>query len=104
MVKPNEKSILAIANRVNDPNDPAHAIPDEIKQQLVDSAQWQMQHDATIYRGALFALGIIAVATLLGAIALAWYSKAIPESVIALGSASVGAIAGLMTPTSAASA
>lgn len=64
-LKPNEKSILATANRVNDPNDPAYAIPDAIKQQLVDSAQWHMQHEAAIYRGALFALGIIAVATLL---------------------------------------
>ncbi len=99
-----DKSIVNIAKRVNDPADKlAAGVPDEVKQKLTESAQWQMQHDAAIYRGALVTLSIIGVVTLLGVFVLAWYSKTIPESVIALGSASVGALAGLISPTPTAS-
>ena len=101
--KPANKSIVNIAKRVNDPTDLGGGVSDEVKQKLTESAQWQMQHDAAMYRGALATLSIIGVATLVGVLVLAWYSKAIPESVIALGSASVGALAGLISPTPTAS-
>ena len=46
---------------------------------------------------ALAALGVL---TVLGGIILAYTDKALPESVIVLGSVAVGALAGMVAPTS----
>jgi len=49
----------------------------------------------------IWALGAIGILAVGGAIALAILGKPVPESVVALGSASVGALAGLLAPLNA---
>jgi len=58
--------------------------------------------DIPVYHTVVRILGIIAILSIIGAIALAVIGRAIPESVVALGSASVGALAGLLAPSPAA--
>lgn len=54
----------------------------------------------TIYIIVVVALAALGVLTVLGGIVLAWGDKALPESVIVLGSVAVGALAGMVAPTS----
>ncbi len=54
----------------------------------------------TIYLVVVVALALLGVLTVLGGIVLAWGEKALPESVIVLGSVAVGALAGMVAPTS----
>ena len=59
-------------------------------------------NDRKIYRVAVYVLGALAIIAAIGAIFLTLYDSEIPESVVALGSASVGALVGLFAdkPTS----
>ncbi len=54
----------------------------------------------TIYLVVVIALALLGVLTVLGGIVLAWGDKALPESVIVLGSVAVGALAGMVAPQS----
>ena len=54
----------------------------------------------TIYIIVVVALALLGVLTVLGGIVLAYTEKALPESVIVLGSVAVGALAGMVAPTS----
>ncbi len=54
-------------------------------------------HDVWIYRIAVTTLGLAVCGTLVGGIVLATLGKTVPETVVALGSAAVGALAGLLT-------
>ena len=54
----------------------------------------------TIYLVVVVALALLGVLTVVGGIVLAWGDKALPESVIVLGSVAVGALAGMVAPTS----
>jgi len=54
----------------------------------------------TIYLVVVVALALLGVLTVLGGIVLAWGDKALPESVIVLGSVAVGALAGMGGPAS----
>jgi len=54
----------------------------------------------TIYLVVVIALASLGILTVLGGIVLAWGDKALPESVIVLGSVAVGALAGMVAPTS----
>jgi len=54
----------------------------------------------TIYKIVVIALAALGVLTVVGGVALAWVDKALPESVIVLGSVAVGALAGMVAPTS----
>lgn len=54
----------------------------------------------TIYLVVVVALALLGVLTVLGGIVLAWGDKTLPESVIVLGSVAVGALAGMVAPTS----
>lgn len=54
----------------------------------------------TIYLVVVVALALLGVLTVLGGIVLAWGDKALPESVIVLGSVAVGALAGMVAPQS----
>ena len=49
----------------------------------------------------VFALGITVILGIIGAIILAMAGKQIPEVLVALGSAAVGALAGLLAPSPA---
>lgn len=54
----------------------------------------------TIYIIVVVALAALGVLTVLGGIVLAYTDKTLPESVIVLGSVAVGALAGMVAPTS----
>ena len=54
----------------------------------------------TIYIIVVVALALLGVLTVLGGIVLAGMEKTLPESVIVLGSVAVGALAGMVAPTS----
>ena len=54
----------------------------------------------TIYKIVVIALAALGVLTVVGGVALAGVDKALPESVIVLGSVAVGALAGMVAPTS----
>ncbi len=54
----------------------------------------------TIYLVVVIALALLGVLTVLGGIVLAYTDKTLPESVIVLGSVAVGALAGMVAPTS----
>lgn len=56
------------------------------------------RRDPWIYRIVVAALGLAALAAVLGAVALAMLGKPIPEILVAIGSAAVGALAGLLAP------
>ncbi|MDD5045318.1 MAG: hypothetical protein PHG51_07265, partial [Candidatus Omnitrophica bacterium] len=53
--------------------------------------------DNRIYIGAIIVLGIVLISVTIGALLLSLRGLEIPEIIIALGSASVGAIAGLLS-------
>ena len=57
------------------------------------------KEDIPVYLTVVWLLGTIGVISVCGAIALAILGKPIPDSVVALGSASVGALAGLLAPS-----
>lgn len=57
------------------------------------------KEDIPVYLTVVWLLGVIGVISISGAITLAILGKGIPESVVALGAASVGALAGLLAPS-----
>lgn len=57
------------------------------------------KEDVPVYLTVVWLLGIIGVISICGAIALSVLTKPIPESVVALGAASVGALAGMLAPS-----
>lgn len=58
-----------------------------------------LQSDVMIYRIVVIALGLVIVSAMGGAILLSVYGKPIPETLTALGSGALGAMAGLLAPT-----
>lgn len=63
-----------------------------------------LETDVWIYRGVVFALGMTVIVAAIGAIYLAASSLPTPEVLVALGSAAVGALAGLLAPSPASKA
>lgn len=57
--------------------------------------------DKWLYRTVVLALGIVATASIIGAIILSAESLNVPEVITALGSAAIGALAGLLAPSPA---
>lgn len=57
------------------------------------------QSDVRAYRLVVAALGLAVLASLIGAIMLATQGRPTPELLIALGSAAVGGLAGLLAPS-----
>lgn len=58
-------------------------------------------HDLLLYRIVVGTLGLAILITLVGSIILSMFGKPAPEVLIALGSASAGALAGFLVPASA---
>ena len=52
-----------------------------------------------IYLIVVIALSLLSILAVVGGVLLAWVDKALPESVIVLGSVAVGALAGMVAPT-----
>jgi len=58
-----------------------------------------LENDVWIYRMVVGALGLAVLIALVGAIALSVSGKTVPDVLTALGSAAVGALAGLLAPS-----
>lgn len=58
-----------------------------------------LERDEWIYRIVVCALGLAVVIAIIGAILLALYDKKAPDLLLAIGSAAVGALAGLLAPS-----
>lgn len=59
-----------------------------------------MSADQKTVRLVISVLGVLALAVVVGAIVLSYQEKTIPDALIALGSVSVGAVAGILSKTS----
>lgn len=73
--------------------------------EVEDALRSPIETDVWIYRTVVLILGFAIVATVLGGILLEWHAKSdatiqLPESLIAIASAAVGALAGLLAPRS----
>ena len=63
-----------------------------------------LANDVWIYRAVVVVLGITVIATVLGGLTIVLYLHAdanakLPDSIVAIGSAAVGALAGLLAPS-----
>ena len=58
-----------------------------------------LESDVWIYRMVVAALGLVVVAGVIGGLGLAVLGKPVPEVVVAIASAAVGAMAGLLAPS-----
>ena len=61
--------------------------------------QRALEGDVWIYRMVVAVLGVAVIASVIGAIMLALAGQSTPEVLVALGSAAVGAMAGLLAPS-----
>lgn len=55
--------------------------------------------DVWIYRISVATLGLVVLASIVGAIVLSAQDKIIPDTVVALGAAAAGSLAGLLAPS-----
>jgi hypothetical protein len=62
-----------------------------------------LQSDVWIYRMVVGALGLVVLIAIIGTIRLANTPSGVPDALISLGSAAVGALAGLLAPSPASS-
>jgi hypothetical protein len=81
----------ALASKIRD--NPTEAI-------AAVASPWES--DVWIYRMVVGALGLAVLASIIGAIFIAMAGKELPQIFVALGSAAVGALAGLLAPSPAA--
>ena len=58
-----------------------------------------MKNDHWIYRAVVVVLGVTVMISLTGTIALAMTEHPTPEIIVALGSAAIGGLAGLLAPS-----
>jgi hypothetical protein len=83
------------------------AIPDAQKEDLIkklESVPRPLDSDPWIYRMVVFFLGFCVIATVVGGIFLTYTGGTsqnfqIPQGIVAIGSAAVGALAGLLAPS-----
>ena len=91
------ESLSLIAERDDVPEDVKSAVTDSVEQ-----LRSPIEYDLWIYRWVVIVLGIIAVITVIGGIAITLFlrdaSITLPDAIVALGSAAVGALAGLLAP------
>lgn len=92
------QSVSELASRVA--NDPAlqQAIAADPATALANIAE-PLRSDVWIYRMVVGALGLAVLIAMIGAITLAGFGNTIPDVLTALGSAAVGALAGLLAPS-----
>ena len=81
------------------------SIPDETKIKLLDALQavpTPLQTDRWVYRLVVSFLGLTLIGTVAGGFIITGkFAQAMPEGLVALGSAAVGALAGLLAPSPA---
>jgi hypothetical protein len=59
----------------------------------------RLYNDIWLYRIVVVVLGLTVVASVVGAIVLTLIGKSTPEVIVALGSAAIGGLAGLLAPS-----
>ena len=59
----------------------------------------RMEKDIWLYRMVVVVPGVTVVASVVGAIVLAMTGQSTPEVIVALGSAAIGGLAGLLAPS-----
>ncbi len=77
-------------------------IPADARKDLektVEDLRTPLEFDAWIYRAVVIFLGLLAIIAVFGALYTTAANKTLPESVVALGSTAVGALAGLLAPS-----
>jgi len=81
----------------------AQGLPQPVRegiQQAIAEGKNPLSFDVWIYRAVVVFLGVSVLVTVIGGIALVFAGKgSIPEAIVAIGSASVGAMAGLLAPS-----
>lgn len=60
-----------------------------------------LEHDVWIYRVVVVSLGLTVLLSIVGAVVVAWLDQKNPAILTALGSTSVGSLAGLLAPSPA---
>jgi hypothetical protein len=80
------------------------AVPAQLKQraEVLSALPPALQNDVWIYRIVIMVLGITVLATIIGGLGLAYKGDAnykLPAEIVAIGSAAVGALAGLLAPS-----
>lgn len=102
MLKQNEliDKLTPILNMQNLPDEARSRIQTTIN----EAKQNPLNFDVWIYRAVVVILGIAVVATVLGGIWLTYAGHgdakmSLPEAIVAIGSAAVGALAGLLAPS-----
>jgi hypothetical protein len=81
----------------NDPELQARIKADPV--QAIANLAAPLQTDVWIYRMVIGALGLAVLFCVIGAFILAGMGKPIPDVIVALGSAALGALAGLLAPS-----
>lgn len=76
-------------------------IQDDPKNALRDRVKSPLQSDNWIYRIVVIVLGLGILSTIVAAAVLAGCGKTLPDGIIAIGSAAVGAMTGLLAPSPA---
>jgi hypothetical protein len=66
---------------------------------MIESIPDPLRSDAWIYRIVVLALGLTAIIAIIGGIIITMAGETSPDILIALGSAAVGALAGLLAPS-----
>lgn len=87
---------------INDPEYAARFKADpggELSKAAVASDEPAYKGDKAVYRIVVIALALVMLTAAVGAIVISWNGKSMPESLVALGSAAVGALAGLLAPS-----
>ena len=104
MLKADPKRITGITSSSDPVKEVENLANEAMKQSAKENKQFQAAYvdDRKIYRTAVYVLGLLALISAIGAITLALKGVDLPESVVALGAASVGALVGLFakSPTS----
>jgi hypothetical protein len=95
------RSLSDLAARAN--TDPAFAarIANNPAATLTDVAAGAQLPDTWVYRLVVSVLGLVALTCAVGAIVIQLRGIAVPDILVALGSAAVGALAGLLAPSPA---
>lgn len=93
------QSVSDLAARVAQDPQLEAKIKENPAQAIANVAATPLQTDKFIYRTVVISLGLTVLISIIGTLIMAYNAKLIPEGVVALGSAAVGALAGLLAPS-----
>lgn len=73
----------------------------QLEKQAIQTVPRALEQDKWIYRVIVGSLGAVLILVVIGAIAISFSSKELPDVLTALASASIGALAGILAPSPA---